>query len=283
MPIKRSRTLKELWVPLSGAIAQQRQVETIANNVANANTQGFKKDQIVFKEYLTALDKGHNEIDLPNKEWKPDDFYRSYGSEHSFVKTDGTYVDHSQGRLTPSSNPLDLAINGPGFFEILTPNGIRYTRNGQFTLNREGAVVNANGYPILSKLPEAIRNGDPQSIPSPQDRMVKVENGPLSVNLQGEVIQNNNKVSEISVVEFKDVQAIKKEGSTFFINNNEDNIITQNLKSAIHQGFIEESNVNALEEMSNLIKANRQFESIQRVIRTYDNIAGKSVNEISKF
>ena len=94
--------MRELWVPLSGAIAQQRQVETIANNVANANTPGFKKEQVVFKEYLAALEKPDAQIDLPQKEWKPEDFYRSYNSEDAFVKVDGTYTLHEQGQLAPT-------------------------------------------------------------------------------------------------------------------------------------------------------------------------------------
>ena len=84
--------MKELWVPLSGALAQQKRVETIANNVANANTPAFKRDQAVFKEHLTAYEKG-TDIDLPNKEWAPEDFYRSYGAEKANVKVDGTYTN----------------------------------------------------------------------------------------------------------------------------------------------------------------------------------------------
>ena len=93
--------MRELWVPLSGAIAQQKQVETIANNVANVNTPGFKRDQVVFKEYLAALEKGADQqgVDLPQKEWKPEDFYRSYNSEDSFVKVDGSFTNHEQGQL----------------------------------------------------------------------------------------------------------------------------------------------------------------------------------------
>ena len=89
---------------MSGAIAQQRNVETIANNVANAQTPGFKKDQLAFKEYLSAFEKGVHDIDLPNKEWSPEDFYHSYGAEQGHVRVDGSYTMHSQGQLTPTGN-----------------------------------------------------------------------------------------------------------------------------------------------------------------------------------
>ena len=113
--------MKELWVPLSGAIAQQRKVETIANNVANANTPAFKKDQITFKEYIKTLEKGYDDIDIPNKEWAPEDFYHSYGAESAKVEVDASYTDFSQGQLSPSGNPLDVGLRGKGFLEVLDP------------------------------------------------------------------------------------------------------------------------------------------------------------------
>lgn len=122
--------MKNIWVPLSGQIAQQQKVDTIANNIANANTAGFKKDSLTFKEYLVSLDKGSTDINLPNKEFSPDDFYRSEGAENAYVKVDGSYTNFEQGALKPSNNPLDIALNGKGFFEVLTPSGIRFTRKG---------------------------------------------------------------------------------------------------------------------------------------------------------
>ena len=85
------------------------------------------------------------------------------------------------------------------------------------------------------------------------------------------------------MVEFKDQHSLRKEGNSFLINNDETNIKRDGIVSTIHQGFLENSNVNALEEMTNLIKASRHFESIQQIIKAYDNMAGKAVNEISRF
>ncbi|MBF0366635.1 MAG: flagellar hook basal-body protein, partial [Oligoflexia bacterium] len=119
--------MKDIWIPLSGAVAQQNQIDMIANNVANINTPGFKKDQMAFKEYLTIFAKAQDQVQLPNKEWKPGDFYHSDGAEFGFVKSDGAYTIFKQGQLVPTGNPLDLGIFGEGFFEVLTPNGIRFT------------------------------------------------------------------------------------------------------------------------------------------------------------
>lgn len=272
--------MKDIWVPLSGAIAQQKSVETIANNVANANTPGFKRDQTIFKEHLTALEKGYNEIDLPHKEWSPSDFYRSYGAEHAHVKAEATYTDHTQGQLVPTGNPLDISLHGKGFFEVLTPNGVRFTRAGTFSLSSDGKLVTSQGFPVLSPL-------EPQaegSIPTPpESRNIQIIPGKISINLQGEIFSNDQKVSKLSIVNFQDTNSLRKEGSALFINKELKNRLAEAPDTAVHQGFIEQSNVNAVQEMSNLIKANRHFESIQKVIKAYDSMAGKAVNEISRF
>jgi flagellar basal-body rod protein FlgG len=277
--------LRELWVPLSGAIAQQRNVETIANNVANANTPGFKKEQVVFKEYLTALEKGDGDADLPQKEFKPEDFYRSYNAEDSFVKVDGAYTLHEQGQLVPSGNAFDNALSGPGFFEVLTPNGVRYTRKGSFSINNEGKLVTDQGYKVLSKdsAPTVGADGKFTLSAPPEARAIVVGNNKFSISLEGDIYSGNNKVGNLSLAEFNDIHALKKEGNSLFINPDQKNIKIGEVKTSVHQGFVEQSNVNAVTEMSSLINANRNFETIQRVIKTYDTMSGKAVNEISKF
>lgn len=278
--------MKDLWVPLSGAIAGQRQVETIANNVANANTPGFKRDQVTFKEYLTALNKGSDDIHIPNKEWAPEDFYHSQGAENAQVRVSGVFTIHEQGTLNPSGNPLDFALRGPGFFEMETDNGVRYSRKGVFAADPNGYLITDQGDYILSKLnlpPNAGEAG--VELPTPESRRIQIPPGTtLNANLQGELFANGAKIADLSVVEFKDVHALKKEGSGQFINADINNIKPSEAgKTAVYQGFVEQSNVNAVEEMAKLIQANRHFESIQRVIKTYDNVSGKGTNEIAKF
>lgn len=277
--------MRELWVPLSGAIAQQRNVETIANNVANANTPGFKRDQVVFKEYLAAIEKGDQDAKLPDNEWKPEDFYRSYNAEDAFVKVDGTYTQHDQGQLTPTGNAFDNALNGAGFFEVLTPNGVRYTRKGSFSINAEGKLVTDQGYYVLSKgaPPTLGADGKISIVAPPESRAIMVGNNRLTISLNGEVFGGGNKLGDLSIVEFKDNNTLKKEGNSLFINQDQMNIKIGEQKTSVHQGFVEQSNVNAITEMSSLINANRNFESIQRVIKTYDSMSSKAVNEISKF
>lgn len=280
--------MKNIWVPLSGQLAQQRKVETIANNVANANTVGFKKDQLVFKEHLTALTRGSDDIDIPRKEFSPADFYHTQGAENSMVAVDGSFTIHEQGQFIPTSNPLDIALKGDGFLEVLTPTGVRFTRKGNLSMNREGELVTDQGFKVLKALevsPEALR--EPASInsfPKPEDRILKIPtNSKVTFSLEGEALSSNGSLGKLSVVEFTDKHALRKEGNSLYISPDEANIVRTDIKTTVNQGFLEGSNVNAIEEMSELIKAHRHFESIQKAINAYDTISGKAANEIGKF
>ena len=280
--------MSNIWVPLSGQLAQQRKVETIANNVANANTVGFKKDQLVFKEHLTAFTQGVQDIDIPRKEFSPADFYHTQGAENAMVAVDGNFTIHEQGQFIPTSNPLDVALKGEGFLEVLTPTGVRFTRKGNLSINRESELVTDQGFKVLGALEvtaETLR--DPASInsfPKPEDRVVKIPtNSKLTVSLDGELLTKGGSIGKLSIVEFTDKHALKKEGNSLFITPDEANVIRTDIKTTVNQGFLEGSNVNAIEEMSDLIQAHRHFESIQKAINAYDSISGKAANEIGKF
>lgn len=280
--------MKNIWVPLSGQVAQQRKVETIANNVANANTVGFKKDQLVFKEHLTAFTQGVEDIHIPRKEFSPGDFYHSQGAENAMVAVDGSYTIHEQGQFIPTSNPLDVALKGDGFLEVLTPNGVRFTRKGNLSLNRDSEIVTDQGFKVLTALevpPEAMREPAAiNSLPKPEDRVLKVPtNSKLTISLDGEVLTSGGSVGKLSLVEFSDKHALRKEGNSLYLTPDEKNILRTDIKTTVNQGFLEGSNVNAIEEMSELIKAHRHFESIQKAINAYDSISGKAANEIGKF
>ena len=265
--------MRGLWVPVSGAIAQEKNVETIANNVANINTPGFKRDQLAFKEYLTILEKGADSIDLPQRDWRPEDFYRTQGAEHAQVKVDNSYTIHEQGQLTPTNNPFDVALQGPGMFEVLSPRGIRYTRQGSFSRDKDGFLVTSRGYPVLAA------NDDPQVLP--EERKIKITGVP-NINQRGEIFIGNQRIGQLSVREFKDLHQLQKEGQALFVNPDAHNLDSTS-QTIVWQGQVEASNVNAISEIANLIKANRHFESIQRAIKAYDAMAGKGINEITKF
>jgi len=277
--------MSNIWVSISGQVAQQQKVETIANNVANANTVGFKKDQLVFKEHLTALTKGVDDIDIPRKEFSPADFYHTQGAENAMVAVDGSFTIFEQGTMIPTNNPLDVALKGEGFIEVLTPAGVRFTRKGNFSMNREGELVTDQGYKVLGALKGNVDiTREPASVPSPEERIIRIPtNTKITFSGEGEILTRDGQIGQLSVVEFKDMHALRKEGNALFISPAEENIVRNEVKTTVNQGFLEGSNVNAIEEMSELIKAHRHFESIQKAINAYDSISGKAANDIGKF
>ncbi len=276
--------MKDIWVPISGQIAQQRKVDTIANNIANANTKGFKKDDVVFREHLTALTKGVDHVDLPNKEWAPKDFYHSHGAESAKVKVDGSFTDFSQGQLEPTQNPFDLALYGKGFFEMLTPRGIRFSRVGSFTVDKEGFVVDINGNKLLQEGKEA-KEGEEKEFEPIEKRFLQIPNNvkKVTVTQDGSIYIDRDQIGKVSVVEFNDLHALKKEGSNFFLNDKPNNIKTAFKRTSVHQGYTEGSNVNAVGEMAKLIKAHRHFENIQKAVEIYDGINGKLINDLGRY
>lgn len=266
--------MKGLWVSVSGAVAQQQKIDTLANNIANANTTGFKKDDITFKEHLTVLDNGGEDIHIPRKDWSAKDFYHTQGQEQAKVKYDASHTDFTQGQITPTNNALDVAIEGKGFFELSTPQGILYSRSGEMTIDSEGHLTNKQGNYFL-------KPGDGAA----EERRIKIDSSITKINIDknGTISDvNGTPISSLSVKEFVNNNFVEKVGNGFFQTPSE-NISTEKISSIIHQGNVEQSNVNPIVEMSELIKANRQFESIQRAIKSYDSITGRGVNEIAKF
>jgi len=264
--------MKTLWPALSGAIAQQHKVDTHANNVANGNTVGFKKDTAVFKEYLTALDKPIDHIHVPQSEWSPGDFYHTLGKENALVSFQGNYTSFEQGILIPTHNKLDFALQGQGFFEILTPTGVVYTRNGQFSLNKEGQLVDSQGNFVLQK-----------GTQSPEERKITLDSANFLVTSSGEIRTSQGDQIKLSVQEFQDSHALIKIGGNLFKNIHPENSLSLASKTLVHQGHIESSNVNPLLEMSELIKAHRNFDLLNNTLKTFDTLSGKSIDEIGQF
>ncbi|HRO68072.1 MAG TPA: flagellar hook basal-body protein, partial [Pseudobdellovibrionaceae bacterium] len=142
-------SLKGVYTALSGAIAQTQKLDTIANNIANVNTPGFKRDEVTFQEYLTANEKEQQVMNVPRVPASIESFYDMQGGDKSYVDLKGTFTDQSQGSLRPTGNKFDIAIDGKGFFEVMTPQGVRLTRAGNFTMDGNGRLVTKDGFPVL--------------------------------------------------------------------------------------------------------------------------------------
>lgn len=262
---------KGIYTALSGGLAKAREVELIANNLANANTAGFKRDTGTFNEYLTEVRRGDS-VDAIQREVQGATGEGRPSGDKSFVELDAVYTDFRQGTLQKSGRALDVAIEGTGFFEVLTPSGVRYSRQGNFSIDKEGHLVNSSGFPVLSQGAQA----------APDQRVIRLGQGPIQITEEGFIIQNGAQLARIGVQEFHETQWLEKMGNSLFRNTNAENIKTGPNSTKLHQGFFEGSNVNAVTEMTRLIEATRSYESHMQAIKAYQEIDSKSVNEITK-
>lgn len=266
---------KGVYSALSGALAQSLKLDTIANNLANVNTPAFKRDQQLFNEYLTANEKPPEVIQVPRIPASIESFYDMQGGDKSFVDTKGTFTDFSQGGLKPTGNTLDVAIDGKGFFEIATPSGVKLTRSGNFTLDGNGQLVTKDGFPVLL-------NGEPGS--DPAARTVRFEgNGPIAINDSGDIFQGTQQLGRLALIDVKNPDALQKVGNSMYgFKNNMAPDMSNIANPSLKQGFVEASNVNIVQEMTDMIQTNRVFESTQKAIGAYDSMAEKLVNIVGK-
>ncbi len=263
---------KGIYTALSGGIAKSHEIEIIANNLANANTPGFKKDSGTFNEYLTEIRRPDTVEGLDRELTLGSMPDARPQTDKSFVEMDGVYTSFNQGGLKRTGNPLDLGLEGKGFFEISTPSGIRYTRQGNFKVSSEGVLVTANGFPVLAK-----------GAGAPEQRTIRLGQGIVEVAGTGEIKQAGQTIGNLSVVEFQETQWLEKVGNSYYRNTDERNEKKGELpQTLISQGFLEMSNVNAVHEMTKLIEATRSYESQMQAIKTYQEIDGRSVNDISR-
>jgi len=265
---------KGIYTAVSGAMAQNARLESIANNIANANTPAFKRDAQLFREYLASYEKTPDVIEAPKIPASIESFYSMQGGDKSYVDNIGTYTDFTQGSIKQTGNPLDVAIEGNGFFEILSPQGVRYTRAGNFSIDNQGRLITKDGYPVL-----AFGVGQ-----AAENRVIRLTGSQrLSISPTGEIFQNDQNIGKLSVVGFNNKDVLQKVGyNNYKLRENIPVTINVNPDIQLHQAAIETSNVNIVQEMTNMIGATRTFESLQKAIQAYDQINDKLVNQIPR-
>jgi len=263
---------KGVYTAVSGAIAQSSRLDTIANNLANANTTAFKKDKQVFNEYLTAHEKMPDTMEIPRVPASVESFYDMNGGDKSFVDSAGTYTNFTQGSLKSTGGTLDLALEGKGFFEVLSPQGLRWTRNGSFQIDGTGRLVTKEGYPVL-------RDG----VQDPAQRTIQIGDRNVTITDRGDIYQGDNLVSRLALVSFNDPDQVQKQGNSLYKlkENSAASPIAAN-ETRLHQGYVEGSNVNVVEEMTDMITAQRLFETTQQAVKAFDHMDEKLISGLGK-
>ena len=262
-------------------MAQAQNVDIIANNLANSDTLGFKKDAPTFKEYLSAVESEKGGAEVPRGSFKDKDFFPLDGRDQSFVVLDGTFTNFKQGALRVTQNPLDIALDGPGFLEVSTPSGVRYTRQGSLKVAMDGRLVTTDGNPVLASKPGGLAApgelADAARFVNLRDRGTH-----FSISSSGELYAGDQLIAKLSVVEFQDVNKLRKTGGSLFESQPNSTLVTGPVRTQVRQGVLETSNVNPIEEMTNLIRANRIYESGLKAMKTYGEIMQRESNDIGK-
>jgi flagellar basal-body rod protein FlgF len=218
-----------LLIGLSRQMVLERQMDVVANNVANVNTNGFKADKSLFEEYL--------------KSGAHEDNFLGRDRRVSYVQDSGTFKDFSQGASDQTKGPLDVAIDGGGFLVVQTPAGERYTRDGGLQINNQGQLVTAAGNPVLG-------NSGP-IVFQPTDHDVSIAaDGNITV-LEG-INRIDSVRGKLRLVSFAQAQKLLKEGSNLY-SAGTGAAAQPDTVSRVKQGFIEKSNVNSVAEMSHMI------------------------------
>ena len=249
-----------LFASKTGLTAQDKQLTTISNNLANASTVGFKRDRVIFEDLLYQIQRQPGAQSSQNNQL-PSGLQLGTG-----VRVVGTQKQFSTGSLQVTDQPLDLAINGRGFFEILQPSGqIAYTRNGEFHLSADGEVVNADGLILQPAI----------SIPEGAQSITIGQDGTVSVLLAGDT--SPTQLGSIQLTDFINPAGLQAMGANLFLETAASGPAQQGTPSlngfgSLQQGSIENSNVNIVEELVNMITTQRTYEVTSKVLQTTDQM-----------
>ena len=280
--------IRGLYTGASGMAAQQVKLDAISNNLANLDTDGYKRDVTVHKAFAELLLRRMNDDGVIKNPFGSSDMAPVVGKLGTGVETNELFTEFEQGSLKQTDNDCDLAMDGEGFLCVQTPYGERYTRNGSFTIGKEGFLETQEGYPVLGE------NGP---------IMVKANN--FKVDKDGNVFVNRNyqddpfrlvsreentwegieKLDKLKIVDFKKTRFIAKQGSSLWNSTEESGeakVMAQGDRPKVIQGFVEASNVNPIKEMVDMIEVNRAYEANQKSIQSEDTMLGKLINDVVK-
>ena len=247
----------------SGMNAQQNRLDAISNNLANVDTAGYKRDIVVSKSFPELLIRRTNAdgvYEIPNGMGSAD-AAPVIGKLGLGVETNESYIDFTQGSFKLTNTSTDIALSGKGFYTIETPNGERYTRNGDFFIGKEGILETKDGYLVLGE------NG-----------IIKLENDRFMVNQDGVILsEDGEEIDRFKVVRFDNERYLQKMGESLYSTNDiagPAHIAEGNERPVFIQNYSETSNVNVVNEMVQMIEVNRAYEANQKTITSEDSMMG---------
>jgi flagellar basal-body rod protein FlgF len=278
------------YTAASGMAAQEHRFNAIANNLANADTHGYKRDLAVQKAFPQLLlrrmsDDGVLRVPYRDQGIGSVDKAPVIGVLGTGVEENEVYTVFDQGSLEQTENSFDLALQGEGFFVVQTPGGERYTRNGSFLIGPEGLLVTKQGYPVL---------GENGPIRIKLNNFVVDENGRIFENdsfgddperlisVRENEWQNTEEVDRLRIVDVRQTRYLRKQGDSLWRSTRESGdaeIIYGENRPKVRQGFLETANVNPVTEMVQMIEVNRAYEANQKVIQAHDESTSRLISQ----
>jgi flagellar basal-body rod protein FlgF len=236
-------------ISLSRQIALQRQMDVVANNMANIGTTGFKASDILFEDYLMPVAR--------------DDLYAGRDRTLHFTQDFSTVHDMRAGAIEPTGNPLDVALMGDGFLTVETPDGPRFSRDGALSLDATGTLVDLNGNAVLGQ------SGPIRFDDSDTD---------ITIGADGTVSTNNGTKGRLAVAEFADPQVLAREGDTYFSGPAGATAVA----TRVMQGSIERSNVSGVTELTTMIRVQRAYQSLASLMQRQDELRTNAIQRLGE-
>jgi flagellar basal-body rod protein FlgF len=240
------------YIVLSQQKGLQRQMEVIANNLANTNTPAFKAERLMFIEFLTS--KANN----PG--------VSGDGARVSFLGQAGTLADMREGMLESTFNMTDFALKGPGYFVVDTPNGPRYTRDGHFEIDGNSRLVNRDGYPVMGV------GNQPLNVPAGVKSIEVTPTGGLG--------SDKGDIGKLQVVKFDNEVGLRKTGQNLF--ETDETPQAADTSTLVQQGLIEASNVQPILELTKMIEVQRSYQSAQNMLQQEYDRSRKAIQTFTR-
>lgn len=256
--------VKGLYTAYTGMINEQHRMDVLTNNLANADTNGFKKEGATSQSFDSVLAYKIKDIS------EGDRLARRIGVNNPGVKIGEGYTDFSEGPIKTTGNTYDLALTDRGFFAVEFTNkagetSVKYTRDGNFTLTQEGRLVTRDGDPVLGE--------DGQYIEV--DPLKEVQ-----INTSGQIIQDDQVVATIQVTDFEDYNYLEHYGENYF--QPIEGAVETEAPAQVYSGYLETANMSVVTEMVNMITVSRAYESNQKIITTIDGTLDIAANQLGR-
>ena len=273
----------------SGMRAQQWRLDAVANNLANVDTDSYKREVAAFKAFPEMLLRRMDDDGVYHIPFGSADAAPIIGKLGTGVELNELYTSFEQGEPKETSSDFDLMLDGKGFLAVATPYGERYTRNGSFILGKEGYLETKEGYPVLGENGPIRVKANNFKI-DPEGRIwvnaAYPDDPEVMIGRDSNTWEDMILLDTLKIVEFELDRYLEKQGSSFYRETGTSGpamIMEESARPKVIQGFIESSNVNPVYEMVQMIEVNRAYEANQKMIQSEDSTFGTLINQVAKF